>query len=323
MRTPPLGFFLVPFMCTSICTPSPSCYPSCTSSGQILDSPQVPGRDWWERTGSLRVIQLEAGCGRATNRLATLEDGSRVCVRYGVDQDQVLGETLSFHVATLLGINNVPPLVLTKPDPSWQKWSAVRDSIVTLNWSANTIVSLTKWVPNATQVSIPIQFRKQLGTGGNSTLENLTPSELLQWTDLILFDYLTANFDRVANHLFNLQWDRLALDRLTNNLLRTSEGQLVFIDNEAGLVHGYRVLDRWEHIHQMLLNSTCEYRDQTVQRLTELNLCRKAAQHLRQVYEAREPFAKELGFLSETHMLIFQDRVDTLYRHFLKCDNET
>ncbi|XP_017578269.1 four-jointed box protein 1 [Pygocentrus nattereri] len=361
MRTNSLSFFLALLMRASLCTPSPRASrtesASCSSSSfSTLDSSRVSTveeavrvqeqggttlrarfpagfgaavarrwSEWRERTGKARVVRLEAGCGRTTNRLATLEDGSRACVRYGVDQDQVLGETLCYYLSTMLGIPNVPPLVLTKPDPFSQQWSAVRDSIEALNWSSNAIVSLTQWVSNATRVSIPVQLLRKLGTGVHPaplTLENMTSSdlrELKQWTDLIVFDYLTANFDRVASHLFNLQWDRRAMDRLTNNLLRTTKGQLVFIDNEAGLVHGYRVLDRWEHLHQTLLNSTCMFRESTVQRLTELTLCRSAAQRLRQVYQTREPLALELGFLSEAQMLTLQNRVDTLYRHFQQC----
>ncbi|KAI4876144.1 hypothetical protein NFI96_002611 [Prochilodus magdalenae] len=353
MRVDALSFFLALHLQASLCAHSQSarCSSPRTSSFSTPDSSRVPGRmftveevvhaqtrgdttaktsrdrfpavarrwsKWWERAGRARVVRLEAGCGRTTNRLATLEDGSKACVRYGVDQDQVLGETLCYYLATLLGIPNVPPLVLTKPDPFSQQWSSVRDHIEALNWSSDAVVSLTQWVPNATQVSIPVQFLRKMGTGvGNAslTLEKISLSdqrELMQWTDLILFDYLTANFDRMANHLFNLQWDRHAMDRPTNNLLRTTKGHLVFVDNEAGLVHGYRVLDRWEHLHQTLLNSTCMFREHTIQQLTELKHSRSAAQRLRQVYQTKETFALELGFLSKAQMTMLQNRVDAL-----------
>ncbi|XP_072527480.1 four-jointed box protein 1 [Salminus brasiliensis] len=361
MRAEWLSFFLALLGRVSPCIPSPranrteswSCSLSCAPSVSTLDPYRVKEvvrvkrrvgasvktlavarqwSEWRERVGGVRVVRLEAGCGRNSNRLATLEDGSRACVRYGVDQDQVLGETLCFHLAMLLGIPNVPPLALTKPDPSSQQWSAVRDSIEALRWSPDAIVSLTQWVPNATRVSIPAQLRKHMGAGVRPvshvpwTSENMTSgdlSELMQWTDLILFDYLTANFDRVANHLFNLQWDRRAMDRATNNLLRTTEGHLVFIDNEAGLVHGYRVLDRWEHFHKALLNSTCVFRGLTVQRLMELKRSRSAAQCLRQVYRAREPLAQELGFLSEAQLVTLQNRVDMLCGHVQQCSTGT
>ncbi|XP_019061323.1 four-jointed box protein 1, partial [Fukomys damarensis] len=48
-------------------------------------------------------------------------------------------------------------------------------------------------------------------------LANLSQAELVdlvQWTDLILFDYLTANFDRLVSNLFSLQWDPRVMARL-------------------------------------------------------------------------------------------------------------
>ncbi|XP_005047031.1 PREDICTED: four-jointed box protein 1, partial [Ficedula albicollis] len=80
-------------------------------------------------------------------------------------------------------------------------------------------------------------------------LVGLPPSqlvELVQWSDLILFDYLTANFDRLVSNLFSLQWDPRVMRRATSNLLRGPDGGLVFMDNEAGLVHGYRLLAMWD-----------------------------------------------------------------------------
>lgn len=342
MRTHTQSFLIALLLRAVICTSFlRERFPSCTSSVSTLESYRATEDEaarvrklrgtsagsrwsaWQELAGGARVVLLEPGCGRNTNRLATLSDGSRACVRYGVDQDQVLGETLCYHLAILLGINNVLPLALTKPDPSSQQWSVVRDSIEALNWSSDAIVSLTQWVPSAHRVPIPVQFRRARGVCPASwTLENMSSSDLrdfMQWTDLVLFDYLTANFDRIASHLFSLQWDRRAMERPTNNLLRTTKGRLLFIDNEAGLIHGYRVLDHWEHLHQTLLNSTCMFRERTVQRLAELTRSRSAAQQLRRVYQAREPFARELGFLSEAQMATLQNRVDTLYRHFQQC----
>ncbi|XP_076853673.1 four-jointed box protein 1 [Brachyhypopomus gauderio] len=279
---------------------------------------------WREKVQGAQVVFLEAGCGRLTNRIATFADGTKACVRYGIDADQVLGETLSYYLATLLGISNLPPLALSKLDLSSHQWATVRESIGTLHWTPNAIVSLTQWIPGVTGVSIPPHFRKETGNGvylshtfQNATLNDLR--ELMQWTDLVLFDYLTANFDRIVSHVFSLQWDARAMDRATNNLLKSTDGDLIFIDNEAGLVHGYRVLDRWERFHKTLLNSICIFREQTVHRVTQLKLSGNAANRLFEIYHAREPYALELGFLSESQMAILQTRVDTLYRHFRQC----
>ncbi|XP_051539715.1 four-jointed box protein 1 [Myxocyprinus asiaticus] len=282
-------------------------------------------RKWREQVRDARVVLLEAGCGRPTNRLATFADGSRACVRYGIDADQVLGETLSYYLAKLLGISNLPPLALSKLNISSEQWASVSENIEALEWSPNAIVSLTKFLPNVSEVFIPLPLRKQQGRGlqpspeiiSNMTIPYLV--ELIQWTDLILFDYLTANFDRIVSHIFSLQWDARVMERATNNLLKTTSGHLVFIDNEAGLIHGYRVLDLWERYHRTLLSSSCVFRRGTARRIAEMKRSGNGAKQLFELYRAREPFARELGSLSEVQALTLQNRIAVVHKHINQC----
>ncbi|XP_016147873.1 four-jointed box protein 1 [Sinocyclocheilus grahami] len=282
-------------------------------------------RKWREQVRDARVVVLEAGCGRPTNRLATFADGTRACVRYGIDADQVLGETLSYYLAELLGISNLPPLALSKLNLSSEQWASVRGNIEALEWSPNAIVSLTEFIPNVTGVFIPLHLRKQQGGGlqlSAETISNMTVTylvELMQWSDLIIFDYLTANFDRIVSHIFSLQWDARVMERTTNNLLKTINGHLLFIDNEAGLVHGYRVLDLWERYHRLLLSSSCMFRRSTVRRISEMKRSGNSAKLLYELYRAREPLARELGSLSEEHALTLQYRIDVVYKHIKQC----
>ncbi|XP_039510315.1 four-jointed box protein 1 [Pimephales promelas] len=281
-------------------------------------------RKWRDHVRYARVVVLEAGCGRPTNRLATFADGTRACVRYGIDADQVLGETLSYYLAELLGISNLPPLALSKLNLSSEQWASVRENIEALEWSPNAIVSLTEFIPNVTGVFIPLHLRKQQDSLQLSaeTISNMTLTylvELTQWSDLILFDYLTANFDRIVSHIFSLQWDARVMERTTNNLLKTVSGHLLFIDNEAGLIHGYRVLDLWERYHTLLLSSSCIFRRSTVRRISEMKRSGNSAKLLCELYRAREPLARELGSLSEEHALTLQNRIDAVYKHIKKC----
>ncbi|XP_016352535.1 four-jointed box protein 1-like [Sinocyclocheilus anshuiensis] len=282
-------------------------------------------RKWREQVRDARVVVLEAGCGRPTNRLATFADGTRACVRYGIDADQVLGETLSYYLAELLGISNLPPLALSKLNLSSEQWASVRGNIEALEWSPNAIVSLTEFIPNVTGVFIPLHLRKQQVGGLQLSAENISNMtvaylvELMQWSDLIIFDYLTANFDRIVSHIFSLQWDARVMERTTNNLLKTINGHLLFIDNEAGLVHGYRVLDLWERYHRLLLASSCIFRRSTVRRVSELKRSGNSAKLLCELYRAREPLARELGSLSEEHALTLQNRIDVVYKHIKQC----
>ncbi|XP_068169626.1 four-jointed box protein 1 [Antennarius striatus] len=281
-------------------------------------------RAWQARARAERIVKLEPGCGRVSNQLATFADGTKACVRYGINADQVQGEALTYYLANLLGITNLPPLILSQVNTDSEQWSSVRARIGSLQWSDRAVVSLTEWVSNLTGVVTPAPLRQE-SSGLHPVLEELwnkTTSELLelmQWTDLIMFDYLTANFDRLVSNLFSLQWDSHVMERDTNNLLKTPRGDLVFIDNEAGLVHGFRVLNMWEKYHSTVLNSVCVFRKRTTQRVEELHSRRDSRKKLLELYRDSEPLSLELGFLSDEHAGVLQDRIDRLYKHILHC----
>lgn len=281
-------------------------------------------REWREKAREYRIVKLETGCGRISNQLATFEDGSKACVRYGINADQVQGETLTYYLASLLGITNLPPLVLSQLSSDSEQWQAVRTRVEGLQWSERAVVSLTQWVSNLTGVVTPAPLRQE-SSGLHPGLRQLWNQstgellELMQWTDLIMLDYLTANFDRLVSNLFSLQWDSRIMERDTNNLLKTPRGDLVFIDNEAGLVHGFRVLNMWEKYHETVLGSVCVFRRRTAQRLAELHRRRDVRTRLMEVYRDSEPLSFHLGFLSDEHAALLQDRIDTLHRHTLHC----
>lgn len=281
-------------------------------------------RTWRERVRGYRIVKLEPGCGRISNQLATFSDGTKACVRYGINADQVQGETLTYYLACLLGITNLPPLILAQLNVDSEQWASVRRRIDGLQWSERAVVSLTEWVSNLTGVVTPALLRQE-SNGLHPLRRELTDktmaelTQLIQWTDLILFDYLTANFDRLVSNLFSLQWDSRVMERDTNNLLQTTRGDLVFIDNEAGLVHGYRVLDMWEKYHSTVLGSVCVFRKRTAQRVIELHRRRDTRTRLLELYRDSEPLSTELGFISEEHAGVLQNRIDRLYKHILHC----
>uniref|UniRef100_A0A4W5QCH2 Four-jointed box kinase 1 n=1 Tax=Hucho hucho TaxID=62062 RepID=A0A4W5QCH2_9TELE len=281
-------------------------------------------RAWRGRARGHRIVRLEPGCGRISNQLATFSDRTKACVRYGINADQVQGETLTYYLASLLGITNLPPLILAQLNVDSEQWASVRRRIGGLQWSERAVVSLTQWVANLTGVITPAPLRQESkglrplrGELGNKTTAELL--ELMQWTDLIILDYLSANFDRLVSNLFSLQWDSRVMERETNNLLRTPRGDLIFIDNEAGLVHGYRVLDMWEKYHSTVLDSVCVFRKRTVQRVIELHRRRDTRTRLLELYRDSEPLSPELGFLSDEHAGVLQSRISRLYKHILHC----
>eukprot|EP00062_Callorhinchus_milii_P019061 gi/632973194/ref/XP_007903033.1/ PREDICTED: four-jointed box protein 1 [Callorhinchus milii] len=281
-------------------------------------------KQWLHAARTSRLVALETGCGRTPNRLARFEDGTRACLRYGINPDQILGETLSFYLSRLLGIRNVPAMALSLVDTNAEQWARVRQEVEGSQWAERTIVSLTQWVNNLSEVVPPNALRvgKRRLHPLKEDLDNATREELrdlVQWSDLILFDYLTANFDRLASNVLSLQWDPRALERPTHNLHRTPQGVLLFIDNEAGLVHGYRVLPMWDRHHELLLKSLCVFRRETARRVAELHKRQNMAVQLLELYRASEPLAPHMGFLSEDQARVLQSRADHVYRHILQC----
>ncbi|XP_042694429.1 four-jointed box protein 1, partial [Centrocercus urophasianus] len=280
---------------------------------------------WRATARGARVASLErGGCGRSSNRLARLSDGSRACVRYGVSPEQIQGEALSYHLAGLLGMQQrLPPMALALVEARGRQWEPVREELRGSHWAEGAVVSLTRWVDNLTAVVAPAPWGggrpRALEAGELGGLPAAQLVELVQWSDLILFDYLTANFDRLASNLFSLQWDPRVMRRATSNLLRAPDGGLVFMDNEAGLVHGYRLLATWDPYNEPLLRSVCVFREGTARRLAELHRRRNAAAELRRRYRAREPLWARLGFLSERQAELLQARVDFVHRHIAQC----
>ena len=69
------------------------------------------------------------------------------------------------------------------------------------------VVALIQWIPRLTKTPIPHALLRGLvdtrvGPLGSAAASRMDPdelSELIQWTDLIVFDYLTGNYDRMAS----------------------------------------------------------------------------------------------------------------------------
>ena len=99
------------------------------------------------------------------------------------------------------------------------------------------MVSLTRWLPNLTDVMVPEPWRSEDGglrplRNAGGELTNLSQAELVdlvQRTDLILFDYLTANFDRLVCNSGTHALCTAVPATCTEN----QEGRWSFWDNEA------------------------------------------------------------------------------------------
>jgi len=285
---------------------------------------------WRDFVHKSSVSSIKEGCGRMQNRMLTFANGTDACCRYRQNFDQIQGEIFSFYLSQLLGLPNLAPSTLTMIMPSDEKWATVQRELTLAQWVEKKPVVVTKFLDHLSPSYIPSQFR-----GTNRRLHPMdvvssmnsveTPdfSELAQWSDLILFDYLTANLDRMVNNLYNLQWNPSMMEAPAHNLAKdVNTGLLVFLDNESGLLHGYRLLDKYEQYHRIMLESLCVFRRSTVAAVKKLRADKNVGTRLRQMFKTLEPSIVDyLPMLPEKSVKILNRRIDRVYDQITKCES--
>ena len=89
----------------------------------------------------------------------------------------------------------------------------------TNEWPSDAVVALIEWLPNLTKTTMPIALRDFVTGDSNvkqpldvtsskelATLDENILTQLVQWSDLVIFDYLTGNYDRVASMQVTLKY---------------------------------------------------------------------------------------------------------------------
>ena len=280
---------------------------------------------WRDKTETARVASLDAGCGMMQNRHLVFDDATHACARYRINADQIQGDVFSFHLSRLLGIHHVPPSVLATTERRRHLWSGVDRQLVAAQWNPGRAFVLTPWVSALEPAFIPPELRRDNRTFHptadsflNKTRGELT--DLLQWSDLIIFDYLTANVDRVVNNMFNKQWNDHMMDGPAHNLERAApSGLLVFLDNESGLFHSYRLLDKYAHYHDSLLGSLCVFRRDVAERVKTLYHDGNVGTKLVNLFEKQEPLHLQIPTIPLENMQILHRRLGDVHRQILKC----
>lgn len=145
--------------------------------------------------------------------------------------------------------------------------------------------------------------------------------ELAQWSDLIVFDYLIANLDRVVNNLYNYQWNHEILAAPAHNLAKQRGSKLlVFLDNESGLLHGYRLLNKYEVYHNLLLDNLCIFRKPTIDALKALH-DQHPGKILHELFriETSNAIRHEIPPLPEKSIKILSSRIERILQQVRKC----
>lgn len=301
------------------------------------------------RVREMRVVDVQPPswdrCGRPKNQFITLSDGSQMCARYRSPHDYLIqGEVMSFYLARLLGIGNVPIVVLSQVDRGQWASAGVQKQLKIAGWLGNATVALIQWIKDLDRDRMPPLLLNALRTQRNVTVttEELTVmmsaelSELLQWSDLIVFDYITGNYDRVASMQDAAEKEEKPsiLMETVHNLAKSRNTQgLWFIDNESGLLDAYSLLytptqlqqqsqsGRFLSFHRDVLSTMCVFRRSTYERVKWL---RDQSDPLKLLVDAilrEDPLFASLRDISINKELglHFRDRIDDVYRHMQTC----
>ncbi|KAJ6633580.1 Extracellular serine/threonine protein kinase four-jointed, partial [Pseudolycoriella hygida] len=317
--------------------------------------------EWNEYVTTAAVTKLEIGCGRMQNRMIVFEDGKKACARYRQNTDQIQGELFSFYLGQLLNLTNLAPSAASVIDLRSHTWQSASRDIENAQWKSLKPVVLTKWLPDLESAGIPKPFQPlerhlnkmdiqnisldlDLPKPQKGLLDRLMPVrnesiqpvvvptvlsdaaltrfiELAQWSDLIVFDYLIANLDRVVNNLYNFQWNADIMAAPAHNLAKQINSELlVFLDNESGLLHGYRLLKKYEAYHGLLLDNLCIFRRPTIQALQRLRQ-NGVGNELQNVFERTtiSGVRDVLPSLPEKSIKILNDRIDRVLGQVQKC----
>ncbi|KAG7165236.1 extracellular serine/threonine protein kinase four-jointed-like [Homarus americanus] len=284
--------------------------------------------DWRKFTRRQAVVRLQEGCGRMQNRLLTFENGTQSCCRYRQNYDQIQGEIFSFYLSRLLGLTNVPPSALGVVRAGAWQWAGVGGQLALAQWAEERPVVMTRFVEGLAPAFIPTPLRSSRRRLHPLDVEERDPrdlaalAELAQWSDLIIFDYLTANLDRVVNNLYNMQWNPSMMEAPAHNLARhAASGLLVFLDNESGLLHGYRLLDKYETFHASLLQALCVFRRSTAEKIRQLVASRDVGQRLRKMFGRHEPDLQDvLPPIPDKSVKILNERLQSVHKQISKCE---
>lgn len=216
-------------------------------------------KDFIDKAHRLRIINITKGCSDYEKRMLILEDGTKVCSKHRVNYQQLQSELYSFHLSRILNIYNIPPAVLVKVDYTTAQWQDVIGDATKAGLRQGMVVVLTQYIDNFLPTYIPdlLQVKSDILLPTNTSFKTTSERkihQLIQWTNLIVFDFITANSDRVMNALANMQWNPRVISMPVHNLYETAQGSIIFIDNESGFWLGYKLASESEN-HRKLQKS--------------------------------------------------------------------
>ena len=217
-----------------------------------------------DKIRSLRVVSLEKGCStsKPKNRLATLEDGTKVCCR-----PFKIGNIYSYYMNWLLGLRNVPPITAVKVNLLSEKWESVYDVAKAAGWWDGMNIVMEPFIDNLTEVYNLPYFNDNetsiltVPVAEKLPLTPLARKMMVQWSDMILFDFLIVHMDRI---IYNNR------KRPVRNLYMTPSSKLVLLDNESTFELKPKHRKWYGKPMSALLRRTCAFRKRTIEHILSL-----------------------------------------------------
>ena len=279
-----------------------------------------------DKIRSLRVVSLEKGCSttKPLNRLATLEDGTKVCCR-----TLQIGNIYSYHLNWLLGLRNVPPITAVEVNLTNEKWKSVHGVAKGARWQDGMTIVMEPFINNLTEVYNLPYFNDNetsiltVPVAEKLPLTPLARKMMVQWSDMILFDFLTGHTDRTVynNH-----------KQPVENLYKTPSSKLVLIDNESTFMKGYQsdmFYNRdYYKITSLFLRRTCAFRRHTIEGILSLerhsNDSGSPLTVLQNYIKENDPFAYSIIPRSQKRMEEIEknmkERLEKIKSMLLECE---
>ena len=101
---------------------------------------------------------------------------------------------------------------------------------------------------------------------------------------------------------------------------RGSDGLFLLFDNESGLLHSYRLLDKYSEFHEQLLRSLCLFKPVTVDNIRSHKNQSTLWIQMYSDFQRNEPLALKLPKIPTRFLQTLQSRLANTVQHFDNCE---
>lgn len=269
-----------------------------------------------------RVVGVESSdkgswaVAKSMNLFATLGD-EMIFMKRRENRHQWQGELYSYYLNAYLGLWNAPPVALLCVNTTHQ-WKEVEENLPSLYIDETSCFIAVEYVKG---LKSAVYAPKSVQHGMNAQSVSGTPTELshsLQWSDMIVLDYICGHNDRLADRLF---FSPLNLEQYVSpvaNVGQTKAGDLVLIDHEATFHTSYSKArkskaQRCRQTH--FLKKVSVFRRSTVESICQLCKYEDPASVLEEYILKHDPVS-----LSIASKLAREDRTELKKRLSTVCD---